>query len=74
MGGVDAMSHKLNSDKTAAVSLEAEWLPIDSSTPRGVKMLLISVKYGIAQISIYAPGDKYFTHWHPLPRFQKETK
>ena len=68
------MTHKLNSDRTAAVSLDAEWLPIDSSTPRGVKLLLISVKYGIAQISMYYPADSYFTHWHPLPKFKKDGK
>lgn len=68
------MTHKLNSDRTAAVSLDAEWLPIDSSTPRGVKLLLISVKYGIAQISMYYPADSYFTHWHPLPKFKKDSK
>ena len=68
------MTHKLNSDRTAAVSLDAEWLPIDASTPRGIKMLLISVKYGIAQISTYHPSDKYFTHWHPLPKFKKDSK
>ena len=68
------MNHKLNSERTAAVSLDAEWLPIDASTPRGIKMLLISVKYGIAQISTYHPSDKYFTHWHPLPKFKKDSK
>ena len=66
------MTHKINADKTAAVSLDAYWIPIDASTPRGVKMLLISVKYGIAQISTYAPSDKYFTHWHPLPKFETQ--
>ena len=66
------MTHKLNADRTAAVSLDAVWIPIDANTPRGVKVLLISVKYGIAQISTYHPSDKYFTHWHPLPRFTKE--
>lgn len=68
------MTHKLNSDRTAAVSLEAEWLPIDSITPRGVKLLLISQKYGITSVGLHMSSDKYFTHWHPLPKFKKDSK
>ena len=68
------MNHKLNSDRTAAVSLDAEWLPIDASTPRGVKVLLISEKFGIAQIGNHQPYDGFFTHWHPLPKFKKDSK
>jgi len=68
------MTHKLNSERTAAVSLDAEWLPIDANTPRGIKMLLISVKCSIARNCTYHPSDKNFTHWHPLPKFKKDSK
>lgn len=68
------MTHKISSDGAASITLNCKWLLIDRNTPRGVKMMLISEKYGIAQISIYSPNDKYFTHWHPLPTFKKELK
>ena len=68
------MKITINSDGSAVVSYDLHWKPIDDSTPRGVKMMLISDKYGIAQISIYSPTNKYFTHWHPLPTFKKENK
>lgn len=68
------MTHKLNADRTAAVSIDAFWLPIDKDTPRGVKMLLISEQYRVAQISVYQPSTKFFTHWHPLPKFKKDSK
>ena len=44
MVGVDGMTHKISSDGAAVVAPEFHWLPIDEHTPRGVKMLLISVK------------------------------
>jgi len=68
------MQTAISSDGAAVVNHAAHWMPINDSTPRGVKMMLISDKYGIAQISIYSPSDKYFTHWHPLPTFKKENK
>ena len=44
---------KLNTDKTAAVSLEAFWVPVGPSTPRGVNMWLISKPAGVSQKGMY---------------------
>ena len=63
---------KLNTDKTAAVSLEAFWIPVGPSTPRGVSMLLISDKAGVLQKGMYNPADKFFTHWFPNPKFPQK--
>ena len=68
------MTFKLNSDQTAAVSLEAFWIPIDAHTPRGVSMLLINRASGVLQKGQYTASDKFFTHWAPNPTFQKDTK
>jgi len=68
------MKTTINSDGEAVVSYDLHWKPIDESTPRGVKMLLISQKYGITSVGIHISNDKYFTHWHPLPTFKKDTK
>ena len=68
------MNHKLNSDRTAAVSLDAEWLPIDASTPRGVKVWMINRPSGSSFSGQYNPSDPFPTHWFPNPTFQKEPK
>lgn len=68
------MTHRISSDGAAAVSIDTFWLPIDKDTPRGVKVLLISQRYGIAQVGVHMASDKFFTHWHPVPRFKKDKK
>lgn len=68
------MTYKITSDGAAAVTSDVHWIPIDSSTPRGVKLLLVSDVYGVAHITIYTPTEKHYTHWHPLPTFKKEMK
>ena len=68
------MTYKINNDKTAAVSLEAFWIPIDAHTPRGVSMLLISEAAGVLQKGMYDPSDNFFTHWHPNPKLPKVPK
>lgn len=67
------MTHKLNSDRSAAVSLDMHWLLIDEYTPRGVKLMLISRAAGVAQIGLHQRADTHYTHWHPLPKFSKDT-
>lgn len=68
------MVHKITADGAAAVSPGIKWIPVSQDTPRGVKLQLISKKYGVAQSGIYSPNDKFFTHWAPLPTFDKEEK
>ena len=66
---VDPVSHKLNSDKTAAIAPNVKWLPIDEKTPIGVRMQLIELAQGVAYTRIHTKGDG-FTHWFPLPTFE----
>lgn len=63
------MNFKINTDKTAAVSTDNFWIPIDKDTPVGVKMLLSNERFGVATIGAYAGGRHDFTHWYPLPKF-----
>ncbi len=65
------MNHKLNTDRTVAVALDFYWQPITDDTPRGVKVLLINEKYGVASIGFVNKLD-YWTHWAPLPKWRKE--
>lgn len=59
---------KTNSDKTAAVNRAVPWIRIDENTPRGVKLLLIHERYGVACIG-QLTRDNQFTHWQGLPYF-----
>ena len=61
----------INSAKTAAVDRAYHWTPIDRDTPRGVKLQLISRPAGVAVYGIYT-GDPHWTHYAPLPTFNKD--
>jgi len=65
------MNHKLNTDKTALVSKDYYWLPIDENTPLGVKLLLINQSAGVATLGKYFKTG-HFTHYAALPKFKKE--
>ena len=65
-----ANQYKLDSTETAAVATEFYWLPIDDSTPRGVKILLLG-RGGVASLGHYhhKPGEtQFWEFWAPLPR------
>ena len=62
---------RLSSDGAAVISTQTKWLPISADTPRGVKLQLISKKYGVAHLGVLLASNKYYTHWHPLPSFDK---
>jgi len=65
-------THHLNSSRTAVVSNQTHWQPIDADTPRGAKMLLINRhQSGVATIGALGTGIPWFTHWAPLPRFEE---
>lgn len=68
------MTYKISSDGAAVVTSDTHWIPIDSNTPRGVKLLLVSNAYGVAHVTVCMANEKHYTHWHPLPTFKKETK
>jgi hypothetical protein len=59
------MTHKLNSEATVAVAHDYYWLPV-SSCPHSVKVQLLG-EGGVATYGVYH-GDKFWTHWAPLPR------
>lgn len=65
------MTHVLNSERTVAIAPNVKWIRIDEHTPRGVKVQLISEHYGVAQYGLYTPGNTFFTHWAPVPTFDK---
>jgi len=65
------VTHKLNTDKTALVSKDYYWLPIDANTPLGVKLLLINQSAGVATLGQYFKTG-HFTHYAALPKFKKD--
>lgn len=67
------MTHKLNSDKTAAIAPNVKWLLIDEHTPIGVRMHLIDRAQNIALTRIRRKDDA-FTHWFPIATFEYTKK
>lgn len=59
----------INNDRTAAVSDVQSWLPIDSETPKGVKIQLLT-SGGVATYGHYH-GEKFWKGWAPLPKIDK---
>ena len=57
---------KVNSTRTAVVDQTRYWLPVNSDTPRGVKMLLLT-RYGVAHIGHYT-GHIDIVGWAALPK------
>lgn len=66
------MTHKLTADGAAAVDPTTRWRKIDENTPRGTKVQLISRPSGVAQYGRHTSSNTFFTHWHPLPIFDKD--
>jgi hypothetical protein len=60
---------RLDSTRTAVVSNDYYWIPIDENTPTGVKVLLLG-RSGVATMGHYEalPGTQFWTHFAPLPR------
>ena len=60
---------RLDSTRTAVVSNDYYWIPIDASTPTGVKVLLLG-RSGVATMGHYehTPGTQFWQFWAPLPR------
>lgn len=66
------MTHLLSSDGRAVVNRSAKWIPIDADTPRGVKVQLINKSAGVAQYGHVMSDNEFFTHWFPIPTFDKD--
>jgi hypothetical protein len=61
---------RLDSTKAAVVANDYYWIPIDHTTPTGVKILLLG-RSGVATMGQYVhrPGEtQFWQFWAPLPR------
>jgi len=61
---------KLDSTKAAVVSNDYYWIPIDHTTPTGVKVLLLG-RGGVASLGQYfhRPNEtQFWDFWAPLPK------
>lgn len=62
----------INITKTAVVSTDTFWMPIDKDTPRNCKVLAISRRRcGVAQFAEIRTDEKWYDYWHPLPKFKE---
>lgn len=61
------MTHTINSASTVAVATDYFWQPIDTNTPRGVKLQLLG-KGGVAVYGTWNGKDPFYTHWAPVPK------
>lgn len=66
--------YRLSTDRKAVVSTDTQWLSIaDTPPPMGARALFIAKPYGVAVLGEFSPKFGW-THWHPLPKFPKDTK
>lgn len=63
------MNHRINSDRTAAVAMDAHYLPMHTC-PIAVKVLLLGAG-GVATVGTYNGKDKFWKGWFPLPKVRK---
>lgn len=63
----------MTSDNTRAAVVDRgyHWRLIDTRTPRGQKLQLINRASGVAVYGTLGSGPTEFTHWAPLPTFDK---
>jgi len=61
------MSHTINNAKSAAVATDYYWEPVGPSTPRGVKVQLLT-QGGVAVYGLWDGKDKFYSHWAPCPK------
>lgn len=66
------MNHRLSTDHAAVVNTDTKWIPIDARTPHGTKLQLINKPAGVAHYGQLHSGDSFYTHWFPLPTFDKD--
>ena len=67
------MSIKPTTDRAAMVDTKYHYLDAkEYPPPTGPRILCIDRRAGVAVISNWMP-DAGFTHWAPLPTFEKET-
>lgn len=60
-----------NKDRTTVIDPSYHWQPI-STAPFGKKVQLINKDAGVAVYGhVNATKEQFFTHWAPLPTFEK---
>lgn len=62
---------KLDSTHSTVVNPDIEWIPIDETTPKNAKILLINRNNGVAVLGKYSNYSDW-THWQGLPRFPED--
>lgn len=63
---------KRDSTALALVHKKLYWLPIQPSTPRGLKCFLINRKARSATIGTVSNNESFFTHYFPIPTFARD--
>ena len=66
---LEQFDYRVNSSRTAAVSTDVYWRPIDANTPRNVRMMVINKADGISHI-MEIGNQTHFDHWSPLPTWR----
>lgn len=59
-------------DGAAAIDRGYHWRRIDDNTPLGTKLQLVNKSAGVATYGRIYSRDPWWTHWAPLPTFEKE--
>lgn len=68
------MTPDFNTERSVAINRDTKWIPIDEHTPRGVKLQVINRHAGVAQYGVLHTNNTFYTHWFPLPTFDKDEK
>ena len=61
-----------DSEGAACVDAAYHWRPVDNATPRSTKLQLINQATGVAVYGQISASNTWFTHWAPLPTFDRE--
>lgn len=68
------MKYRPSRDGSTMVAKSFHYDEIDSRTPRGVKLILISEKAGVAVLGTLGSNIEHWTHWAPLPTFKHDKR
>lgn len=63
---------KLTNDMFAVVNVSNKWIDAKKHTPpKSAKMLMIDKRLGVAVLGTWRDADGW-THWYPLPTFDRD--
>lgn len=63
---------EISHDNAAAVDRAYFWNEVSKDMPMGVKLQLIERRSGVACYGMVSSLPCFWTHWAPLPTFQKK--